>query len=101
MTFWDFPGGPVVKIRSFHCRGHRFGSIPGQGIKIPHPASGGIAKKKKKKKTFINKAGPGSLSPRTLTLSAYRYAGKPYSVWKGTTAQRGECQGVGVLGETH
>ena len=95
MTFWDFPGGPVVKIPSFHCRGHRFSSIPGQGIKIPHPASGGTAKKK----TFIKKAGPGSLSPRTLTLSAYRYAGKPYSVWKGT-AQRGECQGVGELGET-
>ena len=21
---WDFPGGPVVKILSFHGRGHRF-----------------------------------------------------------------------------
>ena len=25
----DFPGGLVVKILSFHCRGHRL--IPGQG----------------------------------------------------------------------
>ena len=25
----DFPRGPVVKILSFHCRGHRL--IPGQG----------------------------------------------------------------------
>ena len=23
-TFWDFPGGPVVKTLHFECRGHRF-----------------------------------------------------------------------------
>ena len=21
---WDFPGGPVVRILCFHCRGHKF-----------------------------------------------------------------------------
>ena len=97
MTFWDFPGGPVVKIPHFHCRGHRFGSIPGQGIKIPHLISGGTAKKKKK--DFHQESWAWSLSPGTLTLSAYRYAGQPYSVWKGTT-QTGDCQGVGLFGET-
>ena len=25
---WDFPGGPVVKIPFFHCRGHRFDPWP-------------------------------------------------------------------------
>ena len=30
-----FPGGPVVKILSFQCRGVT-GSIHGQEIKIPH-----------------------------------------------------------------
>ena len=29
----EFPGGPVVRTRRFHCRGP--GSIPGQGTKIP------------------------------------------------------------------
>ena len=31
---WDFPGDPVVKIPSFHCRD--VGFIPGLGTKIPH-----------------------------------------------------------------
>ena len=30
---WEFPGGPVVRTRRFHCSG--LGSIPGQGTKIP------------------------------------------------------------------
>ena len=30
---WEFPGGPVVRTRRFHCCGR--GSIPGQGTKIP------------------------------------------------------------------
>ena len=30
----EFPGGSVVRTRSFHCWGP--GSIPGQGSKIPH-----------------------------------------------------------------
>ena len=29
---WEFPGGPVVRTRRFHCRGP--GSIPGWGTKI-------------------------------------------------------------------
>ena len=29
----EFPGGPVVRTRPFHCRG--LGSIPGQGTEIP------------------------------------------------------------------
>ena len=32
----DFPGGPVVKIPLFHCRGHGMGLIPGWGTKILH-----------------------------------------------------------------
>ena len=31
---WDFPGRPLVKTLSFHCRGT--GSITDQGSKIPH-----------------------------------------------------------------
>ena len=31
---WDFPGGPVVKTPSFHCRGT--GSITDPGSKLPH-----------------------------------------------------------------
>ena len=30
---WDFPGGPVVKTPSFHCRGRGFN--PWWGTKIP------------------------------------------------------------------
>ena len=30
-----FPGGPVVRTSSFHCRGQGVPS-PGQGTKIPH-----------------------------------------------------------------
>ena len=30
----DFPGGPVIKMWHFHCRGA--GLIPSQGIKTPH-----------------------------------------------------------------
>ena len=32
----DLPGGPVVKIPPFQCRG--VGLIPGHGTKIPHAA---------------------------------------------------------------
>ena len=39
----DFPGGPVIKTLSFHCRGHRFN--PGRGTKIPTCC--GVGKKKK------------------------------------------------------
>ena len=45
--FREFPGGPVVRTRSFHCWGP--GSIPGQGTKIPQAAQCGQEKKKKKK----------------------------------------------------
>ena len=30
---WEFPGGPVVRTRHFHCWGP--GSIPGQETEIP------------------------------------------------------------------
>ena len=47
---WDFPGGLVVKMLCFHCRGH--GSIPGSGTKILRelrsPVPHGVAKKWKK-----------------------------------------------------
>ena len=33
-TFWDFPGGPVVKTLSSNAGSA--GSIPGRGAKIPH-----------------------------------------------------------------
>ena len=50
MTFkkWprDFPGGPAVKILSFHSGG--MGSIPSQGTKIPHATQRGPKKEKKK-----------------------------------------------------
>ena len=32
----EFPGGPVVRIRRFHCQG--LGSIPHWGTKIPQVA---------------------------------------------------------------
>ena len=35
-TIWDFPGSSVVKKLHFYCRECEFGSIPGQGTKIPH-----------------------------------------------------------------
>ena len=43
---WDFPGGPVVKIPWFQCRG--MGSIPGWETRIPHAVWHGqnILKKK-------------------------------------------------------
>ena len=46
----DFPRGPVVKILSFHCRGHRL--IPGQETKIPQVVGREPKKKKRKKKRF-------------------------------------------------
>ena len=41
----DLPDGPVVKTLLSSARGT--GSIPGQGIKIPHAESGGKKKKKR------------------------------------------------------
>ena len=41
---WDFPGGPVVKTPSFHCRG--LGFDPWSRTKIPHAAQRGTAKQK-------------------------------------------------------
>ena len=35
----EFPGGPVVRTRRFHCRGP--GAIPGQGTKILEAATHG------------------------------------------------------------
>ena len=39
------PGGLVVRILGFHCRGK--GSIPGQGTEIPQTAQLGQKKKKR------------------------------------------------------
>ena len=41
--FWDFPGGPVVRIPCFHCREHDWGT------KILH-ATCHVAQPKKKRK---------------------------------------------------
>ena len=50
----DFPGGLMVKILTFQCRG--IGSIPGQGTKTLHAMREGqktkINKIKKKKRTL-------------------------------------------------
>ena len=45
ISAWDFPGGPVVKIPCFQCRGHGFHSWSGN--KIPHTTTSQIKKKKK------------------------------------------------------
>ena len=42
ISAWDFPGGPVVKIPCFQCRGHRFHSWSGN--KIPHTTTSQINK---------------------------------------------------------
>ena len=47
--FREFPGGLVVRIQCFHCRG--LGSVPGQGNEIPQAVRRGQKKEKKKKKT--------------------------------------------------
>ena len=52
--FWEFPGGPVIRIQRFHCHGP--GSIPGEGTKITQPTWCSQKKKKerkKKKKDFV------------------------------------------------
>ena len=36
ISYWDFPGGPVVKNPPYNAGD--VGSIPGQGTKIPHAA---------------------------------------------------------------
>ena len=41
----EFPGGPVVKIWSYHYKG--LGSVPGWGTKISQAAQQGRKKKKK------------------------------------------------------
>ena len=43
MTFQAFPGGSVVRIQCFHCRG--LSPAPGQGTKLSHMPHD-IAKKK-------------------------------------------------------
>ena len=40
----EFPGGPVVRTRCFHCSGT--GAIPGWGTKIPQATQQGQKKKK-------------------------------------------------------
>ena len=50
MIFWDFPRGPVVKLR-LHAS-NAAGSMPGWGTKIPY-AMQHSPKEKKKKKSHI------------------------------------------------
>ena len=42
---WEFPSGPVVRTRCFHCGGP--GSILGRGTKIPQDVWHSQKKKKK------------------------------------------------------
>ena len=42
----EFPGGPVVRARRFHCQGP--GSVPGQGNMILQASRHGQKKKKRK-----------------------------------------------------
>ena len=42
---WEFPGGPVVRTRCFHCPGP--GSIPGQETEIPQATWRGQKKNRK------------------------------------------------------
>ena len=48
----EFPGGPVVRTRLFHCRGPHL--IPGPGSKIPQAAQRGQKKKKKRERIKKN-----------------------------------------------
>ena len=48
---WDFPGSPVVKTPSFHCRGHGFDPWSGE-LRPRRPRHGQKEKKRKKKKTW-------------------------------------------------
>ena len=45
---WDFPGGLVVRVPGFHCRG--LGSISGQGTEIPQAMQHGKKERKKGRK---------------------------------------------------
>lgn len=47
----ELPGGPVLRIQCFHCRG--MGSVPGWGTK--DPASCLTQQKKKKKRKMVQK----------------------------------------------
>ena len=47
---WEFPGSPVVRTPSFHCRGA--GLIPGWETKILHAARSSQRKKTKNKTTY-------------------------------------------------
>ena len=40
IEIWDFPGGLLVTVPCYHCRGTD--SIPGQGTKIPNDAANKI-----------------------------------------------------------
>ena len=44
----DFPGGPVVKPPSFHCRGHGFNPWSGRS----YMPSGMVKKERKQQKTI-------------------------------------------------
>ena len=45
VAFWDFPGGPVIRTRCFHCGGPGFNPWPGRELRSRKPR--GTAKKKK------------------------------------------------------
>ena len=64
-TFWDLPGGLVVRIPGFHHCGP--GSIPGQGTE--NPVRHSVQQKKKKKKKDILKLREVKLAAQDHTAS--------------------------------
>ena len=63
----DFPGGLVVKILSFHCKGHGFNLwLGGWESSICHTV---LPKKKKgKKKKYVDSVYPSPFSPKNNML---------------------------------
>ena len=57
---WEFPGGPEVRTRCFHCGG--LGSIPGQGTRISQAA------RHSQKKTKQNEKKDSEVSLKRLPL---------------------------------
>ena len=51
ISFWDLPGGPVIKSPCFQCRGHGFS--PGGGTKILHAVQWGKKKKLKSQRLAL------------------------------------------------
>ena len=79
-THWrEFPGGPVLRTRRFHCCS--LGSIPGQGTKIPQAVWSKNNKQTNKQISPQNKnkqnTGKVSSHPRPLT----KVSGKNFQIY--------------------